>query len=76
MSEIRPAAELVVTHHPNTDVCADPHVDEIAKEDVIRTNKDIRAKSKAITDLEAEGKLMGVGATYDFSTGKVSLLEI
>ena len=76
LSEIRPAVELVETRHPNTDVCADPHVDEIAEENVIRTINDIRAKSQAITELEAEGKLMVVGAMYDVSTGKVSFLEM
>ena len=42
----------------------------------VRGTKDIRAKSKAITDLEAEGKLMVVGAMYDVSSGKVRFLEI
>jgi carbonic anhydrase len=76
LSEIRPAVELVETRHPNTDVCADPHVDEIAEENVIRTIKDIRAKSQAITDLEEKGDLIVVGAMYDVSTGKVRFLEI
>lgn len=76
LSEIRPAVELVQTRHPNKDVCVTPYVDEIAEENVIRTIKDIRAKSQAISDLEEEGRLMLVGAMYDISTGAVRFLEI
>ena len=76
LSDIRPAVELVQTRHPNKNVCADPHVDEIAEENVIRTVKDIRSKSQAISELENEGKLKVVGAMYDVSTGEVTFIDI
>jgi carbonic anhydrase len=76
LSDIRPAVELVQTRHPNENICVDPHVDEIAEENVIRTVKDIRAKSQAISELEAEGKLLIVGAMYDVGTGEVTFMEI
>lgn len=76
LAEIRPAVELVQSRHPGENVCAAPHLDEIAEENVKKTVQDIREKSKTISDLEGEGKLRVVGAMYDISTGEVRFLDI
>lgn len=76
LAEIRPAVELVESRHPGENVCAAPHVDEIAEENVKKTVRDIREKSKTIADLEDEGKLRVVGAMYDIATGEVRFIEI
>jgi carbonic anhydrase len=75
LSEIRPAVAAVEAAHPGKDVCAKPTVDLVAEENVRRTVQDLREKSAVLADLEAEGKLMVVGAMYDISTGKVRFLE-
>lgn len=76
LAEIRPAVELVQSRHPDEDVCKVPHVDEIAEENVVRTVRDIREKSQAIADLEAEGRLKVIGAMYDIATGKVRFIDV
>lgn len=75
LAEIRPAVELVQARHPDEDVCAAAHVDEIAEENVVRTVRDIREKSQLIADLEREGELRVVGAMYDIATGEVRFLD-
>ncbi len=74
LSEIKPAVDIVQARHPGENVCEAPHVDDIAKENVLRTVSDIREKSPIISELEAEGKLKVVGAMYDVSTGEVTWL--
>lgn len=76
LAEIRPAVELVQSRHESADVCATPHLDEIAEENVLRTIRDIREKSQAIAELEEQGALKVVGAMYDISSGEVRFLGI
>ncbi len=76
LAEIRPAVELIEARHPDEDVCAVPHLDEIAEENVKRTVRDIREKSQAIAELEEEGALKVIGAMYDISTGRVRFIEL
>lgn len=74
LDEIQPAVELVKAEHPNENVCDAPLVDDISEANVVKTIKDIRAKSPVIEQLEKEGKVKLVGAMYDISTGKVRFL--
>jgi len=74
LTEIRPAVELVQSERPNADVCAKEHIDDVSRENVMLTVKDIREKSEVIANLEKEGKLKVVGAMYDISTGEVTFL--
>jgi len=74
LSDIRPAVEVVQMRHPGEDVCRAPHVDEISRENVLRTVKDITEKSTVIAELVAAGKLKVVGAMYDITTGEVTWL--
>jgi len=74
LDEIQPAVEQVKSDHPEENVCASPHVNDIAAVNVEKTIKDIRAKSTVLADLEKEGKVKLVGAMYDISTGKVTFL--
>jgi carbonic anhydrase len=74
LSEIKPSVDIVQARHPEENVCEMPHVDEISKENVLRTVSDIREKSPIISELEAEGKLKVVGAMYDVATGEVTWL--
>lgn len=76
LAEMRPPVELVQARHPGENVCAAPHMDEIAEENVKKTVRDIRERSRTISDLESEGKLKVVGAMYDIATGKVRFLDI
>lgn len=74
--EIQPAVRAVEARYgDDVDVCAAPHVDEIAEENVRYTLRDIRAKSPVIAELEAAGDILLVGAMYDVATGKVRLLD-
>lgn len=75
LGEIRPAVDHLKAAHPNEDVCASPHLDHIAEDNVRRTISDIREKSEVLADLEKAGKLKIVGAMYDVGTGKVTFLE-
>ena len=74
LDEIQPAVELVKAQHPNENVCDAPLVDDISEANVVKTIKDIRAKSPVIEQLEKEGKVKLVGAMYDITTGKVRFL--
>lgn len=74
LDQIQPAVESVRAQHTQENVCASPHVDEISRENVVRTLDDIRASSTVLAELEKEGKLKLVGAMYDISTGRVSFL--
>lgn len=76
LADIQPAVDLVKAKHPNKDVCAAPHLDEIAEENVIKTIHDIRERSPIISALESAGKLMVVGAMYDLTSGEVTFMEI
>lgn len=75
LGEIKPAVDHLKAAHPNEDVCASPHLDHIAEDNVRRTITDIREKSVVLADLEKAGKLKIVGAMYDVGTGKVTFLE-
>jgi carbonic anhydrase len=75
LDEIRPAVETIKAKHPDKDVCSPEMIDLVVEQNVIDTIEDIRSKSQVITELEAAGKVMVVGAMYDISTGKVRFLE-
>jgi carbonic anhydrase len=74
LSEIRPAVAAVEAENPGKDACQGELVDQVAETNVRSTMHDIREKSRVISDLEKEGKLMVVGAMYDISTGQVRFL--
>lgn len=50
-------------------------VNEVAKNNVLRSVENIRVKSNVLRRLEEEGKITIAGAMYDVSTGKVSFLD-
>ena len=52
-----------------------PFVNEVAKNNVLRSVENIRVKSNVLRRLEEEGKISIVGAMYDVGTGKVSFLD-
>ena len=52
-----------------------PFVNEVAKNNVLRSVENIRVKSNVLRRLEEEGKITIVGAMYDVSTGKVNFLD-
>ena len=76
LAEIQPAVDLVRAEHPNEEICEAPLVNKVAEANVKKTISDIRSRSEVITNLEAEGKLMVVGAMYDISNGKVNFITL
>jgi carbonic anhydrase len=52
-----------------------PFVNEVAKNNVLRSVENIRVKSNVLRRLEEESKITIVGAMYDVGTGKVSFLD-
>ena len=52
------------------------YVDDVAKENVIRTVRVIRQQSKALHRLESEGRIKIVGGMYDLSSGTADLFEV
>jgi carbonic anhydrase len=50
-------------------------VNEVAKNNVLRSVENIRVKSNVLRRLEEEGKITIAGAMYDVSTGEVSFLD-
>jgi len=50
-------------------------VNEVAKNNVLRSVENIRVKSNVLRRLEEEGKITIVGAMYDVGTGKVNFLD-
>jgi carbonic anhydrase len=52
---------------------SDASPDELVRANVEGAIRDLRGTSRALRELEAEGKLAIVAAIYDLSTGKVSL---
>ena len=52
-----------------------PFVNEVAKNNVLRSVENIRVKSNVLRRLEEDGKITIVGAMYDVSTGQVSFLD-
>ena len=50
-------------------------VNEVAKNNVLRSVENIRVKSNVLRGLEEEGKITIAGAMYDVSTGEVSFLD-
>ena len=52
-----------------------PFVNEVAKNNVLRSVENIRIKSNVLRRLEEDGKITIVGAMYDVGTGKVSFLD-
>ena len=50
-------------------------VNEVAKNNVMRSVENIRVKSNVLRRLEEEGKITIVGAMYDVGTGKVNFLN-
>jgi carbonic anhydrase len=52
-----------------------PFVNEVAKNNVLRSVENIRVKSNVLRRLEEEGEITIVGAMYDVSTGKVNFLN-
>ena len=50
-------------------------VNEVAKNNVLRSVENIRIKSNVLRRLEEDGKITIVGAMYDVGTGKVSFLD-
>lgn len=75
LAEIRPAVDAIQSRHPGANVCAAPHLDAVAEENVRQTMRDIREKSTNIAELETAGQLQLVGAMYDVATGAVTFLE-
>ena len=53
-----------------------PFVNEVAKNNVLRSVENIRVKSNVLRRLEEDGKITIVGAMYDVSTGQVSFLGL
>lgn len=70
VKKISPAVEKAKKHHPENEVlnCA-------IKENVINQVEESLKSSKLLTELNEKGELNIVGAMYDISTGKVSILE-
>ena len=52
-----------------------PFVNEVAKNNVLRSVENIRVKSNVLRRLEEEGKITIVGAMYDVGTGQVNFLD-
>jgi len=50
-------------------------VNEVAKNNVLRSVENIRVKSNVLRRLEEDGKITIVGAMYDVNTGQVSFLD-
>jgi carbonic anhydrase len=74
LGEIEPAVEIVRTANPGGKICEAPLVDEVSRQNVLKTIADIRESSPVMAGLEADGKLKIVGAMYDISSGTVTWL--
>ncbi|MCP5557256.1 MAG: bifunctional SulP family inorganic anion transporter/carbonic anhydrase [Verrucomicrobiaceae bacterium] len=52
------------------------YVNDVARENVIRTVRVIRQNSKALHRLESEGRIKIIGGMYDLSSGAAELFEV
>lgn len=72
LNQIEPAIQKV---EGERDYKNKTYFDQVIKENVNQTIKDIREKSPLISNLEKEGKVKIVGAYYSLTDGKVTLLD-
>jgi carbonic anhydrase len=73
VDNIVPAVERAKHAHPEAD--KDALINAAIEENVWQAVDDIMAKSHAITERAAAGKVVVVGAIYDILTGKVRVIE-
>lgn len=71
------ARDTVVTP-PGTDRSSHnkEFVEQVENAHIHHCIQEIREKSKVVSDLEAQGKLIIVGAIYDVQTGKVNFIDV
>jgi carbonic anhydrase len=71
LAKIRPAIAAAGCHDASDDAC----VTSVAGKNVLQSMREIRERSAYLASDLQEGKLELVGAMYDVSTGKVTLLR-
>jgi carbonic anhydrase len=75
LNEIQPAVKATKKNHPKMDAESSEFHNHVSAENVKITVRDILRKSPILAELVKDGKLKVVGAMYDLSTGKVSLVD-
>lgn len=75
LMKIKPAVDAVKGVEGERNSSNKEFVDAVIKQNVRQTLKDIRERSKVLSELEEEGKIKIVGAIYDLESGKVKLLS-
>lgn len=77
LKKIRPAVDAVkkVVAEKDATSANSAFVDKVASENVRRTVRAIRMRSPILADLEESGQIKIVGAMFDLSSGKVTLLD-
>lgn len=73
VEQFKPVVKEVKLEYP--ELTGEALVDEVAKQNAFQVERDLRAESETIRDLDAKGALKIVPATYDVKTGKVKWLE-
>ncbi|MCH6255354.1 carbonic anhydrase family protein [Puniceicoccaceae bacterium K14] len=75
LEKISPAVAMTTNHsHHDSNTKNKAYVKDVVTNNVIKTVKDIRARSSILSGLEAEGKIKIVGAVYSLETGQVKIL--
>ncbi|MBS1970754.1 MAG: hypothetical protein JSU04_10620 [Bdellovibrionales bacterium] len=72
LDKIQPAVAQVKKSNPKFNPESYDDIDHVSEANVRMTVENIRKKSKIIRDLEAQNKILIVGAMYDISSGKVN----
>lgn len=75
LDKIQPAVAQVKKTNPKFNPESYDDIDHVSEANVRMTVGNIRKKSKIIRDLEAQNKILIVGAMYDISSGKVTFYD-
>lgn len=75
LDKIQPAVAQVKKSNPKFNPESYDDIDHVSEANVRMTVENIRKKSKIIRDLEAQNKILIVGAMYDISSGKVTFYD-
>ena len=72
LAKIKPAIDIVATKH---NVLDNSNCDAVSAENVRQSIKEIREKSPILAEMERNGEIEIVGASYSVATGKVDFFD-
>lgn len=75
LHKIKPAIEKEKTVTENRDASNSEFVEKVTNLNVYHAIDEIRERSQIISDMEKDGRVIVVGASYDVESGKVNFFE-